>query len=85
MTGHVTHDTTRRAPVQVARSFAGARTYLIAGGVIYLVLWVYGLVVDEDSQANFVPLNDADDWLHFVLGLGMIALGVALGRARARR
>lgn len=148
MTGHVTHDTTRRAPVQVAagavgavfllvgilgfipgittgyddlrfaghesgaellgifqvsilhnivhllfgvaglalaRSFGGARTFLVAGGVIYLVLWVYGLVVDEDSQANFVPLNDADDWLHFVLGLGMIALGVALGRARARR
>ena len=73
------------AGLAMARSFAGARTYLIAGGVIYLVLWVYGLVVDEDSQANFVPLNDADDWLHFVLGLGMIALGVALGRARARR
>ena len=46
------------------------------------MLWVYGLVVDMDSSANFVPLNDADNWLHLVLGLGMIALGILLGRTR---
>ena len=28
---------------------------------------------------NFVPVNDADNWLHLVLGLGMVALGVLLG------
>ena len=27
-----------------------------------------------------LPLNSADDWLHFVLGVGMIGLGVALSR-----
>lgn len=27
-----------------------------------------------DSSASFVPVNTADNWLHFVLG--MIALGV---------
>ena len=58
---------------------------LIGGGAIYLVLWLYGLLIDKDSQANFVPLNTADDWLHFVLGLGMIALGVALGRRTVAR
>ncbi|MGW0550315.1 DUF4383 domain-containing protein, partial [Streptomyces altiplanensis] len=26
------------------------------------------------------PLNTADNWLHFALGLGMIALGVLLTR-----
>ena len=46
-----------------------------------LVLWVYGLLVDKDSSANFVPLNTADNWLHLLLGLGMIALGVIAGRA----
>ncbi len=66
----------------VAGLAAGRRTrpafvYLLAGGVIYLVLWVYGLVVDKDSGANFVPLNTADDWLHLVLGLGMIAAAFA--------
>ena len=44
------------------------------------MLWIYGLVIDKHSSANFVPLNTADDWLHFVLGAGMIALGVLLGK-----
>jgi hypothetical protein len=68
-----------------ARTAAGARAFLIGGGAIYLVLWLYGLVIDKMSDANFVPLNSADDWLHFVLGLGMIGLGVALGRRAAVR
>lgn len=66
--------------LSVARSFSGAKNYLIGGGVIYLVLWLYGLLVGKESAANFVPLNTADDWLHFVLGVGMIVLGVVLGR-----
>ena len=65
-----------------ARAAATARSFLIIGGAISLVLWIYGLIIDKDSSANFVPVNSADDWLHFVLGLGMIALGVLLTRAR---
>ncbi|BDT86010.1 membrane protein [Nocardia cyriacigeorgica] len=57
-----------------------ARSFLIGGGVIYLVLWIYGLVIDQNSDANFVPLDTADNWLHFGLGLAMIALGVILPR-----
>ncbi|NHC13640.1 DUF4383 domain-containing protein [Motilibacter sp. E257] len=64
----------------LARSVAGARAFLIGGGAVYLVLWLYGLLIDKDSDANFVPLNTADDWLHFVLGVGMIGLGVVLSR-----
>ncbi|MCU1572617.1 MAG: hypothetical protein JWO93_703, partial [Micrococcaceae bacterium] len=61
----------------------GSRNYLIVGGVIYLVLWIYGLLAgNSDSAANFVPVNTADNWLHFVLGIGMIALGVLLTRNR---
>ncbi len=67
----------------MARRAASAVTYLIGGGVVYLVLWIYGLIVSEQSQANFVPLNTPDDWLHFVLGLGMIGLGV-VGRNMLR-
>ena len=63
-----------------ARTASGARKYLVVGGVIYLVLFLYGLVVGQNSSANFVPLNTADDILHLVLGLGMIGLGVALTR-----
>jgi hypothetical protein len=59
--------------------------YLIGGGAVYLVLFLYGLVVGQNSSANFVPVNPADDWLHLVLGLGMIGLGLALSPKTARR
>lgn len=61
-----------------------ARNFLIVGGVIYLLLWLYGLIIDEGSQANFIPVNTADNWLHFGLAVGMIGLGVLLGQ-RLRR
>lgn len=57
-----------------------SRNYLISGGAIYVVLWIYGLVIDQASTANFVPVNTADNWLHLALGLGMILLGVLVGR-----
>ena len=72
------------AGLAMARTWSGARAFLIGGGAIYLVLWLYGLLVDKDSGANFVPLNAADDWLHFVLGAGMVALGVLHGRSAVR-
>lgn len=68
------------AGIALARTASSARAFLIGGGATYLVLWLYGLLIDKSSQANFVPLNTADDWLHFVLGAAMVALGVLLGR-----
>lgn len=73
------------AGIAAARSWKASRGYLVGGGVVYLVLWVYGLVIDKDSSANFVPVNSADDWLHLLLGLGMIALGLVLGRQHVER
>ncbi len=68
------------AGLALSRQARTATSYLIGGGVIYLVLWIYGLVIDKQSSANFVPLNAADNWLHLGLGIGMIALGMLLGR-----
>lgn len=69
----------------MARTASTARAFLIGGGAVYLVLWLYGLVVDKASAANFVPVNAADDWLHLGLGVGMIGLGLALkGNPHAR-
>jgi threonine/homoserine/homoserine lactone efflux protein len=67
-----------------ARTPAAARSFLMWGGAVYLVLWIYGLIISPDSGANFVPVNTPDNWLHFVLGAAMLALGLALGRNRAR-
>jgi len=72
------------AGIAMARSAAQSRNYLIGGGAVYLVLWIYGLLIGKDTAANFVPVNMADDWLHFVLGVAMIGLGVALSRGTAR-
>ena len=68
----------------LATSWNGARAFLIGGGAIYLLLTIYGLLVDRHEDANFVPLDKADNWLHLVLGLGMIGLGAALGRADSK-
>jgi hypothetical protein len=68
----------------LARSVAGARSFLIGGGVVYLVLTVYGSLIDLDSNVNFVPVNVADNLLHLVLGVAMIGLGVVLGKQAAR-
>ena len=68
--------------VYAARLARTSYLYLVGGGVVYLLLTLYGAVIDRSSDANFVPFNTADNWLHLVLGLGMVALGVALGRDR---
>lgn len=69
------------AGVALARTVSGARNFLIWGGAVYFVLWIYGLfVAGMDSAANFVPLNTADNWLHLVLAIAMVALGLLLGQ-----
>ena len=79
-----------RTPVQLAALLAGA-SFLLVGilGFVpgpttdYAQLSLAShhseasVLIDQDSAANFVPLDGADNLLH--LGLGMVA-----GRARAR-
>jgi hypothetical protein len=73
------------AGLALARTAAGAKNFLIYGGIIYIVLWLYGLVIDHDSAANFVPVNTPDNWLHLALAIGMIGLGVVLGKSATSR
>ena len=74
------------AGLALARTYEGARNYLIGGGVIYLALFVYGAIWGHDEGgANFIPMNWADNILHVALGGGMILLGVLLAREVVRR
>jgi hypothetical protein len=73
------------AGVAVAARARASRNYLIWGGVVYLVLFIYGLFAVGAPEANFVPVNAADNWLHLVLGVGMIALGLLVDRDRNAR
>jgi hypothetical protein len=70
------------AGLALARTWDGARTYLLSAGVIYVVLFVYGILVSSGSDANFVPANSADDWLHLALGVGLLASWWVSGRER---
>ena len=64
----------------LAKTADGARTFLLGGGVVYLALGVLGVV----GAGDWIPANTADNWLHFVLGIGMIGLGYVTGRSTAR-
>lgn len=66
------------AGVVMAKTATGAYNFLLWGGVIYAVLFIYGLIIPQDSAANFVPLNAADNILHLVLAIAMIGLALAL-------
>ena len=70
------------AGLLMARTYAAARAYLLLGGLVYLALWLYGMLIDHNSAANFVPVNGADNWLHLGLGAGMVLLGVTLAAQR---
>ena len=65
------------AGLAMARKLSAATTFLVGGGIVYLVLSAYGAVIDHDSAINFVPVNHADNWLHLALGVGMVGLGIA--------
>ena len=72
------------AGLALARTWAGAKNYFIWGGLIYVALWLYGLIIDEESSANFLGLNEPSNWLHLVLGVAMIAAGYLLSRRVVR-
>lgn len=55
-----------------------ARTYLLAGGITYVGLWLYVLLIDLTSEATVLPVNSPDSWLHLGLGAAMVLLGLLL-------
>ncbi|AKE91105.1 DUF4383 domain-containing protein [Rhodococcus aetherivorans] len=70
------------AGVVAARRAALARWYLIVGGLVYLALFLYGLIVRPEGSANVLPVNDADNWLHLGVAVTMLGLGLAAPRIR---
>ena len=64
----------------LAKTADGARTFLVGGGVVYLALWLVGVI----GAGGWVPTNTADNWLHFMFGIGLLGLGFVAGRSTAR-
>jgi Domain of unknown function (DUF4383) len=70
------------AGLALAKTTESARTFLIGGGVVYLVLWLVGIL----GGGDWIPVDTADNWLHLALGAGMISLGfVASPSAKTAR
>lgn len=64
------------AGLRLGRTREGARTYLVGGGIAYLLLWLLGLA----DGADWIPADDADDWLHLGLGVVMVTSGLVTAR-----
>jgi hypothetical protein len=61
------------------RAYESSRLYLFGGGIIYLALFLLGIV----GGADWIPANTADHWLHLGLGVVMIGVGYIYGHERA--
>jgi hypothetical protein len=57
-----------------------ARNFLFYGGILYGVLFFYGIVTKYGSPANFVPFNAADNALHIALAGAMMTASLVLDR-----
>ena len=73
------------AGIMGARTAVSARNYFVAGGALFGVLWVYGLLIDKSGTSNVLSVNAADSWWHLVLCLGMIAVGMVMARHTSQR
>ena len=69
----------------LARTAAGARTYALGFGAVYLLVTLWGFA-DGDTVLWLVPVNAADNLLHLAIAATGILAGLASGsRATAAR
>jgi hypothetical protein len=72
------------AGLVAARRPASARSFLTFGGALYFALGIFGLLVDRESDWNFLPFDRAGDWLHIGIGIAMLYVGLAVRMAPSR-
>ncbi len=70
----------------LAAAWKGARfsrLYLLLGGLVYLALWFFGVLLDFTTVdklfgpipfwANFISFNGIDDWMRFLVSTLMLS------------
>jgi Domain of unknown function (DUF4383) len=64
-----------------SRSWSGSKTFFTVGGIIYVVLTCVGFL--SPTGFGLVPLGGADIWLHAVLAIAMLGIGLTAKAAPA--
>ena len=64
-----------------SRAWAGSKTFFTVGGFIYVVLTCVGFL--SPTGFGLVPLGGADIWLHAVLAIAMLGIGLTAKAAPA--
>jgi Domain of unknown function (DUF4383) len=64
-----------------SRAWSGSKTFFTAGGIIYVVLTCVGFL--SPMGFGMVPLGGADIWLHAVLAIAMLGIGLTAKPAAA--
>jgi len=75
---NVVHLAYGAAGMLCARTYSASRAYLLIGGAALVGLWAYRMASGQSDFAQIFPLNRADSWLHFGLGVVMVLLGLTL-------
>lgn len=75
------HVVTGLVGIASARTSELARTFLLCAGVFYLLIWLVGMV----QGGSWIPVDDADNWLHCVVGIVLLALGFFAASAAERQ
>ena len=65
-----------------SRFSSSARRYLRIVGGLAAVLWLFGLLVDQGSMSNFMPLNAVDTWAYLVIAIVLIGLSFLPGEVK---
>ncbi len=60
--------------ITAAKSFSGAKSYATIAGLLYIVLAIVGYV--EPNPMNMLPLGGNDVYLHAVLGIILVGIGL---------
>lgn len=75
---NVVHILTGVLGLAAASAYAGARSYALGLGAVYIVVAIWGFVVgDGDSILSIIPVNTEDNILHVLIGVAGIAAGMA--------
>lgn len=62
------------------RSFTASRSYSTSIGVIFLILFIMGLIPGLNTLFGLAPLYGADVWLHLISGIVALYFGLTAGR-----